>query len=444
VGKIVELSKLQESSGLPPQAEDSLALAFADQHAGELRYVARWGQWLSYDGACWRRDDTLHVFDRVRSLCRESAAGSGRVASAKTVAAVERLARSDRRLAATTDQWDAGPAKLVDGTATFNLCEGTNGPLNPLDYITKKTACAAAPCGTPHPIWTAFLAKVTADNAELQRFLQRYVGYCLTGFTGEHVFVFAYGTGANGKSTFLNTVAKVFGDYATTAAMDTFLASNSERHPTELAKLHGARLVVAQETEKGRRWDEIKLKALTGGDRIAARYMRQDYFDFAPAFKLFIVGNTKPRLNNVDEAMRRRLLLVPFSVQIPAHERDPTLPEKLEAEWPAILRWCIDGAFAWHHTGLDPPACVREASDAYFSEQDTVQQWLDDCTHDGGSAAFTRVSELFASWKTWCEEHNFRPGTTRALSDALVDKGFMRHREHGRYRGFMRLAVKKA
>jgi putative DNA primase/helicase len=142
---------------------------------------------------------------------------------------------------------------------------------------------------------------------------------------------------------------------APVGAPDT-LASNSERHPTDLAKLAGARLVVAQEMQRGRRWDESKIKALTGGDKITARFMRQDYFDYEPRFKLLIAGNHKPRLGGVDEAMRRRLLLVPFVVQIPSAERDPHLARKLELEWPAILRWCIDGCLEWQRIGLSARA----------------------------------------------------------------------------------------
>ena len=149
--------------------------------------------------------------------------------------------------------------------ATYDLRTGTGRAPDPLDYITKKTACSAAPAGTPHPLWTTFLSRITNSDAELQGFLQRYLGYCCTGLTTEHVFVFAHGTGANGKSTFINTIAKIFGDYATVADMGTFIASNTERHPSDLAKLRGARLVVAQETQRGRRWDETKIKALTGG-----------------------------------------------------------------------------------------------------------------------------------------------------------------------------------
>ncbi len=246
----------------------------------------------------WLPDETLHAFDLARVICREVAAGCEKpasvVASAKTVAAVERLAKADRRLAATAAQWDADGwaaqhrGALTVTAATFDLRTGVGHPPDPRDYITKRTACRCAPAGTPHPLWTAFLERITDGNTELQGFLQRYIGYCCTGFTSEHVFVFAYGTGANGKSTFINTIAQIFGDYATVADMSTFIASKVERHPTDLAKLRGARLVVAQETQRGRRWDETKIKALTGGDKITARFMRQDFFDFVPTFKLFI------------------------------------------------------------------------------------------------------------------------------------------------------------
>jgi putative DNA primase/helicase len=326
---------------------------------------------------------------------------------------------------------------------TYDLRTGIGRKPDPLDYITKVTACRGAPPGTPHPLWSKFLYRITDGNTELQDFLQRYMGYCCTGWTTEHVFVFAYGTGANGKSTFINTIAGIFGDYATIADMSTFIASNTEHHPTDLAKLRGARLVVAQETQRGRRWDETKIKALTGGDRITARFMRQDFFDFVPTFKLFICGNHKPRLANVDEAMRRRLLLVPFTVQIPPAERDPHLAEKLRPEWPAILRWCIDGCLEWQRIGLAPPAIVYDATAEYFATQDTLGQWLEERTTDGGPLAFTRTVDLFASWKTWAEERNLAPGSAQALSEALSDRGFVKARDGGNGpRGFRNLTVK--
>ena len=175
--------------------------------------------------------------------------------------------------------------------ATYILTDGTSYPPRREDYITQKTACRMAGVGTPHPVWDAFLLRVTAGDDELIKFLQRFIGYCLTGHTREHVFLFVFGTGRNGKGTFINTILKILGDYATVASISTFLASKGDRHPTELAKLRGKRLVVAQETPAGRVWDEAKIKAVTGGDRISAHFMRQDDFEFDPKFKLIISGN---------------------------------------------------------------------------------------------------------------------------------------------------------
>ena len=192
-----------------------------------------------------------------------------------------------------------------------------------------------------------FLAEVTAGDCELQSFLQRLFGYSLTGSVREHALAFFYGLGANGKSVLLSTASGLLGDYHTTAPIETFTASGSDRHPTEIAGLRGARLVTAIETEEGRRWAESRIKALTGGDKIPARFMRQDFFEFTPQFKLVIAGNHKPGLRSVDEAIRRRFNLVPFTVTIPTEKRDKELSEKLKPEWSGILQWMIDGCLAW-------------------------------------------------------------------------------------------------
>jgi putative DNA primase/helicase len=442
---IVKLAELQRGGGLSAAAdEDTMAMAFAERHADVLRYVADWGRWMAFDGTRWQRDSTLHVFDLVRVICREAANACQKSSakSAKTVAAVEKLARSDRRLAATVEQWDADPMLLTTLDAMIDLSSGDGSAPDPLDYCTKRTGCAAAPPGTPHPLWSAFLDRVIPDR-ELQQFLQRFVGYACTGLTSEHAFLFLYGTGANGKSTFVNTIAKVLGDYATVADMGTFLTGPTDRHPTDLAHLHGARLVIAQETEKGRRWNETKIKQLTGGDKQTARFMRQDFFDFTPAFKLLIGGNHKPRLGSVDEAIRRRLLLGPFTVQIPAAERDRDLLRKLEAEHPAILRWCLDGCLHWQQIGLSPPASVVSATETYFFDQDTVQQWLGECTYDAGSLAVTRLAALFASWKVWCEDSNLKPGADRTLASELERRGYEKVREgHTGKTAFRQLALR--
>ena len=241
------------------------------------------------------------------------------VASAKTVAAVERLAKADRRLAATIDQWDVDPWLLNTPAGILDLQTDEMRPARIDDYATKITAIGP---GGQCPTWQRFLRRVTNDDQELIAFLSRVCGYALTGITREQALFFLYGTGGNGKGVFISIVTDILADYHMTAAIETFTASQSERHPTDLAGLRGARLVTATETAEGRRWAEAKIKAVTGGDKIAARFMRQDFFEFVPSFKLIISGNYMPGLRSVDEAMRRRLHVVPFSVTIPAAERD--------------------------------------------------------------------------------------------------------------------------
>jgi len=312
--------------------------------------------------------------------------------------------------------------------ATVDLVSGASSPPRREDYITQQAACWMAPAGTPHPHWDAFLLRVTAGDVELMKFLQRFIGYCLTGHTVEHVFLFIYGTGRNGKGTFVNAILKIFGDYAAVASIATFLASKGDRHPTEIAKLRGKRLVVAQETPAGRVWDEAKIKALTGGDRMSAHFMRQDDFEFDPVFKLIICGNHKPRLNCVDVAMRARLLLVPFTVQIPVGERDKKLMDKLREEWPAILRWAMDGCLEWQRIGLAPPAVVVKATEDYFSDEDSFLQWLEDeCEVDHNNKYITAaVGDLYASWSTFCRDNGDDPGSKKAFAEALEGHGFER------------------
>jgi putative DNA primase/helicase len=218
---------------------------------------------------------------------------------------------------------------------TLDLTTGKAYPHRREDYCTKIAAVRA---GGECPLWHAFLDRVTAGNKELAAYLQRVAGYCMTGSTREHVMFFLYGTGANGKSIFINTLRAIWNDYATVAPMEMFCETRNERHPTDLAFLRGARLVIAHETERNQHWAETKIKSLTGGDPITARFMRQDPFTFTPQFKLMIAGNHKPSLRGVDEAIRRRMHLVPFTVTIPEAERDTELFEKLKAEWPGILQ----------------------------------------------------------------------------------------------------------
>ncbi|MDR3752859.1 MAG: phage/plasmid primase, P4 family [Terracidiphilus sp.] len=416
-----------ESDGKPAEyADDALALRFTERHRDDLRFTAAWGHWRVWDGRVWKQDETLKVFDLARAVCREQSAGceekrlASRIASAMTVAAVERLARADRRHAAVIDQWDADPWLLNTAGGVVDLRTGTIRPANREDYMTKITAVAP---GGKCPLWLSFLARITDGNEELQGYLQRMVGYTTTGVTVEHALFFLYGIGANGKSVFLNTIAGLMGDYARTAPIEAFIDSKSERHPTDLAGLQGARLVTAVETEDGRRWAESKLKALTGGDRIAARYMRQDFFQFTPQFKLLVAGNHKPGLRTVDEAIRRRFNLLPFTVTIPPSERDVELTEKLREEWGGILLWAIEGCLAWQSEGLLAPKAVTEATASYLAAEDALARWIEDCT-EKKDGAWESASALFSSWKTWADTAGEFGGSQKRFSENLTARGF--------------------
>jgi putative DNA primase/helicase len=324
---------------------------------------------------------------------------------------------------------------------TVELTTGIDRAPNPLDYCAKATAVSPAPPGTPCPMWMKFLNRALNNDQPTIAFLQRYLGYCCTGYVHEHVLVFLFGTGANGKTVFTDTVAGIFNDYAVTAPMEMFLTAKFDRHPTEIARLKGARLVVAHETTKGRAWDEAKVKTLTGGDRLSARFMRGDFFDFRPTHKLLISGNTKPSLRHVDEAIRRRFLLIPFMVTIPPGERDPKLTGKLKAEWPAILRWMIDGCLEWQRVGLKVPESIRKATDDYLADQDTPGQWIADCV-DADPNAFTLTRDLFKSWKAWTADRNLASGTVTAFADSIKERGYDKvHRNNGN--GFNGIKLKE-
>jgi putative DNA primase/helicase len=413
-----------EADLAPEFSEDALALEFSERHGYELRYVAKWGSWLLWDGARWRFEDTYRAFDLARAVARDFAnahdkeGGARKLASANTVAAIEKLARADRRHAMTTDAWDKDPWLLNTPGGIVELRTGKMLPHDPQRYITKVTA--AAPAGDC-PRWMQFLAEITGGNTELQQFLQRIAGYSLTGSTREHALFFAFGTGGNGKGVFLNTLAAILADYAAVAPMESFIAVHGERHPTDLAGLRGARLVTSQETEEGRRWAESKIKALTGGDPITARFMRQDFFTYTPAFKLVIAGNHKPGLRGVDEAIRRRFHLLPFVVTI--LEPDPDLPEKLKAEWPGILQWAIDGCQMWQRDGLSPPPIVREATETYLAEEDALARWIEECCVTGPQH-WCASALLWPSWQRWATAANEPVGSRKRFGTALEGHGY--------------------
>ncbi|ABC32341.1 predicted ATPase [Hahella chejuensis KCTC 2396] len=424
--------------------EDGLAMAFTRRYGEDWRYCSLWGKWLVWSGMRWNSDQMLFVQHLVRGVCRaasqkaDSDKRKGRLASAATIAAVEKIARSDPAHASTPEEWDADIWALNTPGGVVELRTGQIRAHRREDRMTKSTS--ATPKGDC-PTWRTFLADVTGQDAELQEYLQRVVGYCLSGATSAHALFFLYGTGANGKSVFVNVVGAILGDYAANAPMDTFMEARGDRHPTDLAGLRGARFVSAIETEQGRRWNESKVKAITGGDKISARFMRQDFFEYAPQFKLLIAGNHKPAIRNVDEAMKRRLHLIPFTVTVPPEKRDGGLTDKLLAERGGILAWAVEGCLEWLRDGLKPPDCVRAATEEYFEAEDALGQWIEERCERIGQAK-TASSELYADWREWAERAGEYVGSIKRFSETLITRDFMQSRLHGGTRGFKGLRLR--
>jgi putative DNA primase/helicase len=427
--------------------EDSAAQRFAALYEGKLQYCHDTGAWFVWEGNNWQPNKTGVAFRWARELARELAKHQEdkvRYITSKTTfaAGTERFARTDVAFAVTMEAWDKDPFLLGTPSGTVDLRSGLLRASKPDEGITKLTSVGPsekADC----PRWLAFLDEATNRDRDMVRLLQQWCGYALTGDTREQSLMFVHGPGGNGKSVFLNVLTGILQDYATTAAMDTLTASKFDKHTTDLAMLRGARLVTASETEEGRAWAEARLKQMTGGDPITARYMRQDNFTFRPTFKLTIVGNHKPALKNVDEAMRRRLRIVPF-IHKPISP-DRRLEETLKGEWPGILRWMIEGCLDWQAHGLSNPLKVAEATEAYFSEQDTFGHWIEENCDSDPNNPKTILKEqagiLFNDWKVYAGNAGEAAGDLKAFNQAMRRKGFEPFRNKA-MRGFKGVALK--
>jgi len=458
------------SDGMPrpnqPQGQeydlshDALALdlgARAFDH--DARHVSAWGRWLFWTGARWELDTQLRSMTSVRAYLRTRAdevidwaerraveaeaenPGEGKkvrvhaltqargLRNKTTVAAVESLAQSNPGCATAPDAFDIDRMLLGTPDGVVDLRTGTLRLAERGDMITKMTSTAPAPPGTVPQAWLSFLHDVFANDAELVAFMQRLAGYALTGMTTEHKLFFLYGTGRNGKSTFLNALCDLWDDYARRASSEIFLNTHGDKHATGLAGLQGARLVIGSELPKGRTWDESALKDLTGGDRLTARKMRQDFFDFDPQMTLIIAGNTMPSFRGVDEAMRSRMVLVPFTTFIPPERRDKDLGDKLKAEGPAILRWAIDGALEWQRNGLGVPESVQAASTEYIDGEDVLGEFLRDKT-EPDAGGFVALQALHTSFQIHCGVQGLQSWTRGTLRKEMLARKYVTHKRN--------------
>jgi putative DNA primase/helicase len=402
------------------------------RYAGKIRFCKDLGGWLVWRDGRWTPDETRLVAwwatkvtndyaaqaNTDSSLTdREAKAIVSRLCSAGAKEAVLSCAQVRPGIPAAHADFDADPMVIntPDGLISLATGEVVRGAARPL--VTKQTAVSPAAGG--HPLWSAFLAEATAGDVDLQRYLQLLAGYCLTGLTREQILVFLWGPGGNGKSVFLSTLSGIMGDYAVGSQPEVFATSKNDRHPTEVARMRGARLVSAPESQEGRAIDEAKVKQLTGGDKVSARFMQQDFFQFTPQFKLLLVGNHKPTIRNLDAAMRRRLHLVPFTQQPKVVDR--MLGDKLKAEWPQILRWAMEGCAAWQREGLVAPPVVLAQTAEYFEEEDPIVSFLEEkCVVKDGLTC--RSHDLFNAWSTWAHDRNEPVGTQKGFVQKILGK----------------------
>lgn len=414
-----------------PITERVAARAFGEVFGDRLAYCHDHGKWFEYDGNTWRICRMPVAFNYAAELIdkigRDSPSGPA-MQKARFCASVETYAKASPVFRRGAEYWDRDPMLLGTPGGTVDLRTGKLRPSMQSDCITKSTA-VPPDVFEDCPAWHNFLDQATAGDEGMQRYLQQICGYSLTGLTSEQALFFIYGGGGNGKGVFINTVQQVMGEYAKTAAMETFAARKGSSHPTELAMLRGARMVTASETEEGAAWAEARIKQLTGGDLITARFMRQDFFEFMPQFTLIIVGNHKPALRTVDDAMRRRFNIIPFTIK--PKKPDPKLTEKLKDEWPAILRWMINGALDWQINGLVRPQSVVDATAEYFDDQNSFQQWIDqECSVDlDNPHCYERAPVLFESWVRFAKAQAVEVGDIKSFKPAMIRAGF----DHKRY-----------
>jgi putative DNA primase/helicase len=400
--------------------EDGIARELAKRFRDDLRYDHDVEEWFEWSGSVWVKDQTNGVIEYLRQIVRGVAIGrDGRdrasMLRASFIRGAEGLARGDAQVSVRSAYWDQDPCLLGCPTVTVDLRTGEQLAPDPGYAITKL--CSVDPHDAACPNWERFLSDATGDDEEVIAFLQAWFGYQLTGLTHEQSLLFIHGPGGNGKSVFLNVMKYVLGQYCVTAANETFTKTRYGQHPTELAMLQRARAVFVSETEEGQSWASARIKLVTGGDLVTARYMRKDFFTFRPEFKLTIVGNHPPSLSDVDPAIRRRFLILEFSRQ--PKVVDPDLEAKLLAEAPQILAWAIRGCREFLENGLPRPQAVLKATNQYFEDQDTFQQWLAECCILGVQDKFTSAKDLFGSWREYCEMVGEAPGSSKLLGQKL-------------------------
>ena len=391
----------------------SNARRLAAKHGADLKFTPERG-WLVYDGRRWAVDDkaievqarakdtAMAIFDEIKDAPDRDARmrHAKRSQSKNSIEAMIWLARSEPGIPARLTDLDRDGWQFNVANGTIDLRTGTIRPHAREDLISNVVDIVYDPHATC-PLWDAFLWRVLDHNADLCGYLRRFVGYLLVGDTTEQSLHFLFGLGANGKSVFCEVLMRLLGDYALAASPDLIMLKKYGGIPNDIARLRGVRAAMMNETSQGARFDEAKLKDLTGGDTLTARFLHQEFFDFEPTHRIVIRGNHKPAISGTDEGIWRRLRLVPFTVQIPPDEQDRNLLRKLQAELPGILNWALQGCLEWQADGLKPPAIVAAAVAEYRAESDTLGRFIAECCQTR-SLAQVKSSSLFKAYQEFC------------------------------------------
>jgi putative DNA primase/helicase len=434
------------SDGAPEAILDSdmaNAARLIARHGRDLRYTTARG-WFAWDGRRWAVDEKEL---RVQALAKETAKSIfAEIESAADRAAIFRharrsqskasidnmvwLARSEPGVPAAIAEFDVDGWLLNVANGTLDLRTGelhTHRRTDLISNIVEITFDTAAEC----ELWDSFLWRVTDRNDQLYAYLRRFVGYLLVGDMSDQSLHFLYGLGANGKSVFCEVLMRLLGEYAIAVSPDLIMLKRHGGIPNDVARLRGIRAALMNETGQGSRFDEAKLKDLTGGDTLTGRFLHQEFFDFRPTHRIVIRGNHKPVINGTDEGIWRRLRLVPFTVTIPEDERDHQLLSKLEAELPGILNWAVHGCREWQIEGLKPPPIIADAVRAYREESDTLGRFITESC-EARNLAQVRSSAFFKCYQEFAERAGERWIASKDLPNEMQRRGFeWKRSKHG-------------
>jgi putative DNA primase/helicase len=423
------------------------AQRFARQHGADVRYCYAWSCWLVWDGRRWARDAGDGIMARAKETARAiyaEAVGENDPGRRKALAAWAKTSENKERLRAMVmlaqsepgvpvapDELDRDGFLLNVENGTVDLRMAQLRPHRREELVTKLARVTFDPDATC-PRFLCFLERIMNGDRKRIGFLQRALGYSLTGDTREQCFFVPWGSGANGKSTLTRAVFRLLGDYAAGTRADAFMVKYGDTIPNDIARLNSARFVLATEAEENQKLAESLVKSITGGDVLTARFMRAEYFDFVPVLKLWLATNHRPVIRGTDYAMWRRVRLIPFDVTIPDDEMDATLLDKLAVEACGILAWLVAGCRAWLAGGLGVPESIRAATGDYRAAMDTLGAFIvERCATDADAEIPAR--ELYEEYGRWCSAGNEKAMTKKALGLRLTERGFVAIRtEHER------------